>query len=323
VGGKRAGFFRFLTRSKTSQASTRPSSSENEGWRGIHFVVVSAIITVGLIGAVYASKLILPDVHRSTVAQLQKLQAWVSSWNGIRLSSIDLEVVRESETSAAAVAPFEAAAGKSRKTLEKYLGQPFWLLNLSDIRDRLLDEGWAKVVYVRRAFPNSLKIQIVPRTPAFLVRGAQHWVVTDEQGSAILVVKQIPGTWTHLPSVFGLEETFAFGQNPRDLNRQLAGERELFEDLNRLMSDVKNRLQLDPVSIRLERDAGPATWLYHVNFSSFVTILRMQDWEHRLPHLQFVLSDLKMKDVTFTRVMGQFEGRWFVDAAPQKKVTKI
>lgn len=70
------------------------------------------------------------------------------------------------------------------------------LLDLSKIRGRLEAEPWVKEARLRKVFPSSLQIALVPRTPAALLR-KEALILIDRDGVELEAAP--PGTYPELP----------------------------------------------------------------------------------------------------------------------------
>ena len=68
------------------------------------------------------------------------------------------------------------------------------LVDVSDIRQRLLEFGWVKDARVSRRFPDTLVIDIVERTPAALWQDEDRLTLIDAEGVVLdrVPVSQMP-----------------------------------------------------------------------------------------------------------------------------------
>lgn len=290
---------------------------EHKDWKGWRFILVSLVVTTASIIFFFAERQIFNKIElaRSTPGfqKLESLAQRVKEWGGVRLKSVDLQVVPQEPA-------LESLALKVRTQLEALVGQPFWWLDIEGVKQRILSEGWPKSVYIRRAFPAQLKVQIIAREPRLLVKSASGWALVDEGGILLTQSKDISGHWASLPIVFGLEESFSRDLPIVDLNRQLTKEQEILTDLGSLLSTLKERVGIDPELTRISQEAWADEAVFLIQFKvmegskpkAVSATFLAHHWSERLEGFQFVLSDLKKIDSDSVKILGQFEGRWFV-----------
>lgn len=101
---------------------------------------------------------------------------------GFRVKSVDIQGIRRMDPSPV----YEIALD------QKTTAMP--LLDVSDIRNRLLEFGWVKDARVSRRFPDTLVIDIVERTPAALWQNEDRLMLIDAEGVVLdrVPVSQMP-----------------------------------------------------------------------------------------------------------------------------------
>lgn len=328
------GFKSFFTRKFAKRSSEKnlkfsyqtKEKNSDDYWRGSRFLVISLVVTASSIIFFFAERHLFSKMDEATTApwpkkMVQAVAHGVIEWGGVKLKGIELEIfpVRAEGD------PFAKFASDIRERLSIYYGQPFWLLDLEKVKAEILNEGWVKSVAIRRSFlgaatglsNGSLKIKIFSREPAFLVHGARSWIVIDSEGNFISRANQIPGDWATLPLIYGLEEPYSRERSPIELNRELSKEREFVSDLSQLILALKDQVKIDVDSVTLQKDNWSSEAQYHLKFKNseqkeVEAIFLSHHWNARLQSFQFILSDLQQKKITPTKILGQYDDRWFI-----------
>lgn len=321
--------------------------NRRDDWRGWRFVVVSLIVTGTCIIFFFAGRQIFPTIVKQGRFLGGILTRRVTEWGGVRLRLIELQLLQDQgiANSESLSVPFKSLMSQLNDELSHYQGELFWGLNLSEVKVRILEKGWVKSVFLRRAFPDTLKVQLIPRIPVFLVRSSREWAAVDEEGSVLAISDQIPGAWIHLPVVSGLEAAFDRGKNILETRRMTKEESIVLRDAYALVSQLKAKLAVDVDSLSVKQESWTKSALLSARFSlpratqempakatdlkTTVTFLS-GDWSERISALQFVLSDLSQKGLDEIRVLGQYSGRWIVEDAvptaslgPKKEIRSV
>jgi hypothetical protein len=310
---------------------------ENRGdeWRGWRFVVVSLAVTIACSIFFFAGRHFFPTmVERARFAWGIVTQR-VTEWGGVRLKTIELQLLSDQTGEnitgqTKAMQPFDALSVQLKGDLSSYVGAAFWALDLAQVKEQILETGWVRTVYLRRSFPDALKIQIVPRTPVLLARSSTQWITVDEEGAPLLASTQVPGVWLGLPMVYGLESVFDRGKTMTEMKRLASDQRNVLKDAHQLAGALKTKIGVDVESIRVRDENWTKSSLLTVRFALPKTVGELTsetkyeitflayDWASRVSSLQFVLSDLATKNLEQVRVLGQYQGRWIVeDLAPK------
>lgn len=319
--------------------------------------MISLVVTTASIIFFFAGRHFFPNIVNETRTAWGVITQRVVEWGGVRLKTIELQLVANqtadqtpSEEQGKRMAPFEALSAQLKEDLNVYYGSPFWSLDLDHVKQKIMNEGWVKSVYLRRSFPESLKIQIIPKEPTLLVRASEKWVAVDNEGSPLWMSSQIPGSWLNLPIVFGLERIFDRGKTLIELKRQVTDETDILKDAYQLLSSLHSRVGVDVESVSIKDEAWSQGALFTVKFSLpnktieksnetkyEVTFLSNQ-WTQRVASLQFILSDistkadnknidnklLALKKLEPIRILGQYDGRWIVEGVSEPKtVTQV
>ena len=124
---------------------------------------------------------------------------------GFRVKSIDVRGIRQMDPKPV----YELAAD------QKTTAMP--LLDVTGIRQRLLEYGWVKDARVSRRFPDTLVIDIVEREPAALWQDEDRLTLIDQEGVVLdrVPVSQMPD----LPLLIGP----GANRHARELDRLMAG----------------------------------------------------------------------------------------------------
>jgi cell division protein FtsQ len=96
---------------------------------------------------------------------------------GFRVKSVDVQGIKRMDPRPV----YEIAAD------QKTMAMP--LVDVTDIRERLLEFGWVKDARVSRRFPDTLVIDIVERTPAALWQDEDRLTLIDKEG---VVLDRVP-----------------------------------------------------------------------------------------------------------------------------------
>jgi hypothetical protein len=313
---------------------------QRDEWRGWRFVLLSLLVTASCIIFFFAGRHFFPTIKERTRYAWGALTQRVMEWGGVRLNSIELQLLSDpSEVNRGdLMQPFDSLSVQLKEELSIYYGVPFWGLDLQEVKDRVLAAGWPKSVYLRRSFPDTLKIQVLPRQPVLWVRSSKAWVAVDEEGCPLLLSQNIPGQWAHLAVVYGLEGIFDRGRNILELRRQLVDEKEALKDAYQLNRSLTAQVGVDVESISIREEPWTKTSLLTARFSmplklrdkvheesensqtKYEVTFLSHDWAQRVSSLQFVLSDLSTKPLESVRILGQYSGRWIVEDLSPKKV---
>jgi cell division protein FtsQ len=87
-------------------------------------------------------------------------------------------------------------------------GRALFDLDLVSLKGTLLSEPWIKEVNLRREYPNALSVSVIERHPVAVLAGRQVEAIVDETGAVIEAWPnggEIPGPWSSLPVIHGIE----------------------------------------------------------------------------------------------------------------------
>ena len=304
-------------------------SSQDE-WRGARFIFISLLVTTASIIFFFAGRHIFSKIDTGAHSGWRQITGQLTEWGEMKLKSVELHVVNNHEIVnlpelASSDSPFDPIISRVQKRLDRFEGQSLWSLDLASIKDDILQEGWAKAVYIRRAFPDRLNVQILPRTAQFIMHASKQWVVIDDEGFVISVAKEIPGIWANRILVWGLEDVFSSGHSAPELNRGLKQVREAIKDLSMLTNAVSNRLGVAIESAHVAEDAWFGEYLFTLKWTqddekstavqkTIEATFLSHHWDDRLENLQYVLSDLHAKGLTNKniKIRGEMPGKWIV-----------
>jgi len=104
-------------------------------------------------------------------------------------------------------------------------GRTLFDLDLASLRGTLLNEPWIKEVNVRREYPDALAVQVIERHPVAVLAGRQMEAIVDETGTVIEAWPnggEIPGQWSDLPVIHGIESASLKDNDPDMMNRFLS-----------------------------------------------------------------------------------------------------
>ena len=101
-------------------------------------------------------------------------------------------------------------------------GRALFDLDLVSLKGTLLTEPWIKEVNLRREYPNALSIQVTERHPVAVLAGRQVEAIVDETGAVIEAWPnggEIPGPWSSLPVIHGIEAASLRDRDPAAVKR--------------------------------------------------------------------------------------------------------
>jgi cell division protein FtsQ len=101
-------------------------------------------------------------------------------------------------------------------------GRTLFDLDLISLKSTLLTEPWIKEVNLRREYPNALAVQVIERHPVAVLAGRQVEAIVDETGAVIEAWPnggEIPGQWSSLPVIHGIEAAFLKDRDPGAVER--------------------------------------------------------------------------------------------------------
>lgn len=293
---------------------SKQKKSRRESWKGWRFLCVSLGVTTLSIIFFFASRQIFPTIRESAQQSIDFVTQRINSWGGIRLKSITLRVEPEGAH------PLLVAG--LRKRLDTYQGQSFWGLDLDQLKRDITQEGWVDDVVVRRVFPDALRVHAIAKQPRFLVKGITRWNLVDAKGSVVWFSREIPGSWVHLPVVMGREAHFERGKTVDEMNRRLEDFQAEFSQLSVLVDTLEAKLGKDIDQVVIQDDSWIGQPLVKLNVDRYVITLPLYGWRDRLESLQFILSDLSIKNQFSAEVLGQFNGRWIVSSKKEEDYGK-
>jgi cell division protein FtsQ len=101
-------------------------------------------------------------------------------------------------------------------------GRTLFDLDLISLKSTLLTEPWIKEVNLRREYPNALAVQVIERHPVAVLAGRQVEAIVDETGAVIEAWPnggEIPGQWSSLPVIHGIEAALLKDRDPGAMER--------------------------------------------------------------------------------------------------------
>ena len=96
-------------------------------------------------------------------------------------------------------------------------GEALFDLDLVSLQGTLLAEPWIKEVNLRREYPNRLSVQVLERRPVAVLAGREAEAIVDETGAVMEAWPnggEIPGPWSSLPVIHGIEAASLRDQDP-------------------------------------------------------------------------------------------------------------
>jgi cell division protein FtsQ len=71
----------------------------------------------------------------------------------------------------------ERVRGRALETAKSVSGRNIFLLDIEEVRGRLALDPWIKDIRIRKVFPSTLTVDIIPRTPFALLQKDELWLV--------------------------------------------------------------------------------------------------------------------------------------------------
>lgn len=167
----------------------RPTASQARANKVAGFAVAGFLLAIGLVVLVALD--IPAKAERSAGSVIGRAGFTVSGYQIVGLNRMDRSLVDEVVTDELHRAAEEARSAKA----------PQPLVDVSNIRQRLLRFGWVKDARVSRRLPDMLVIDIVERTPSALWQHKGQLAMIDDEG---VVLDRVPiDTMPDLPLVIG------------------------------------------------------------------------------------------------------------------------
>jgi cell division protein FtsQ len=97
-------------------------------------------------------------------------------------------------------------------------GRSLFDLDLVSLKGALMTEPWIKEVNLRREYPDTLSVQVIERNPVAVIAGRQVETIVDETGTLIEQWPnggELPGRWSSLPVIHGIEAASLRDHDPR------------------------------------------------------------------------------------------------------------
>lgn len=284
-------------------------------WHGKRFLIISLSVTtlsiIFFFAAQYLSPKIIEGLNASRSLQGDgRMSLWerLTESGGFRVQTVELQIMNEGSD--------PMLEQELQKRLAGYKGELLWALDVQKMGEWMMNEGYARHVQIRRAYPSRLVVRLFPRTPALLVRSTRAWVVIDNEGYALHVASSIPGAWAYLPVVKGFEIDLGAAESASEINRRIDANREVLRTASSLVRDFQERLNVNIMRMTLKKQDWNEDWWMSLEWKHegrpVSVTLASKGWESRLDDLQFVLSDLVKKSNAPIAILGQYQGRWFV-----------
>lgn len=306
---------------KNRSISSRQPRDAHE-WKARKFLLISLAVTTASIIFFFAIKSVSPTIKESAALWQEKLNPIVQrviDWGGIKIQSVEVNVLAgEGAHAIDRRLFFESSSSlkKMKEDLSVYVGEPFWLVNLEKIKANILDSGWAKEVAVRRSFPSSLKVEIQPRSPRFLLKVGRSWMISDDEGMIMSVTQTVPGAFADLPLVFGFGAHWSPSMRVNEINRQAESDRKALQDLSELTNHFEARLKIKVESISARWDQWLEQYIFTFAWTEKkperelkVSLIQSEDRD-RFSALQYILSELPQAEKW--NIHGEYNGRWIV-----------
>lgn len=167
----------------------RPTASQARANKVAGFAVAGFLLAIGLVVLVALD--IPAKAERSAGSMIGRAGFTVSGYQIVGLNRMDRSLVDGVVTDELHRAAEEARSAKA----------PQPLVDVSNIRERLLRFGWVKDARVSRRLPDMLVIDIVERTPSALWQHKGQLALIDDEG---VVLDRVPiATMPDLPLVIG------------------------------------------------------------------------------------------------------------------------
>ena len=167
----------------------RPTASQARANKVAGFAVAGFLLAIGLVVLVALD--IPAKAERSAGSVIGRAGFTVSGYQIVGLNRMDRSLVDGVVTDELHRAAEEARSAKA----------PQPLVDVSNIRQRLLHFGWVKDARVSRRLPDMLVIDIVERTPSALWQHKGQLALIDDEG---VVLDRVPiATMPDLPLVIG------------------------------------------------------------------------------------------------------------------------
>lgn len=288
----------------------RKKRDASKEWKQRHFLLLSLVVTTLSISFFFAGRHIFHKIIDKGYSPSTWALSRVAELGGFVIKSVDLEIQPYENHSGAE----EFSDFLKRKALS-YEGQPIWTVSLDSIREDIEQLAWAKSVSVTRRLPRSLKISVEPRSPSFVLRAPNSWIVCDKNGVFLFASQSFQGTWSEMPVVTGLEERLRGGI--RELNRSLKKEQFWLKDLGLLVDALETQVSLQVETVDIRWDPWLEQPVFRVKTFDRQKRLReieflSENWRSRLSSFQYVLSVLDEDNLEGALVLGQYSDRIIV-----------
>lgn len=95
-------------------------------------------------------------------------------------------------------------------------------LDLVSLKRKLLAEKWIGQVNLRKEYPDTLSVRVIERRPVAVLAGRKNGAITDTTGTVLEewpIGRNVPGPWSELPVIHGVEPNSLRRLDPDTLQR--------------------------------------------------------------------------------------------------------
>lgn len=274
-------------------------------WRASHFLLASLIVMALSITFFFAGRSIFNKIEE--VAGHDLLYRF-ATWGGFVVENVALNIQPQES--------FLPIVDRVKRQLIPLSGKPLFAIDPHDISRQISNSPSVERVWVRRSWPNQIRVDVEIREPKLVLRARDAWIYVDRNGHFIAADRSLRNPSFDLPQVYGFENQL-IGEI-EDLNRLYTKEKFWLKDLVALIENLKTRVGLSVLSSRVKENPWSQSAIFQLDSVSkkgeeFQITFKEGDWLGRLRPLQFILSDLRTRQLDRVALNASYSGRWYVE----------
>lgn len=232
-----------------------------------------------------------------------------ATWGGIVVENVALNIQPQDS--------FLPVVDRVKRQVLPLNGKALFAIDPHEISRQISNSPSVENVWVRRSWPNQISIDVELREPKLVLRARDAWIYVDRSGHFIAADRALKNPSFELPQVYGFENQL-IGEI-EDLNRLYTKEKLWLKDLVALIEDLKNNVGLSVWNARVKENSWSQKAVFELESVSkkgevFQIAFQEGDWAGRLSSLQFILSDLRSRNIDRAALNANYASRWYVEA---------
>ncbi len=232
----------------------------------------------------------------------------LASWGGFTVQNVALSIQPENS--------FLPVTERLKRQVLPLEGRSMWSISPQRISHQIQSYPSVDMVSVRRLWPDRLQMEVRLREPRLALRARDTWIFIDRNGYFLATDRGLKKQSLELPQVYGLEDQLV-GEID-DMNRVFSKEQLWLKDLVSLVEILQQQVGLSVWSVSIRENLWARSAVFEISARSqkgeeFGIVFQSEDWKDRISSLQFVLSDLRSREVEKANINAAHSGRLYVE----------